>query len=289
MEDLGIKDKLSDFGTLTKEFEKVLSWLDKLGVNTKIGRIAAYKLYLEVLIDNPKNESIPPIKRANIQREIFELVWIYQNYLDEKSESLKKHVKKTLKGVMAVNIEKVKDHSPRNFLFELRVAAYFKKYGFDINLDTDCDLIATKNKDRFYIECKRLNSSDKIEKRIKEAERQLNKRFNSIDEKYNNYGLIWIDLSFILTNYSGFYSTHYRRTGQIAARYDLLNLTMNNLPRIKYNKRIIGLISQNIYPGISAIPKGRFTGSTVNIFPTTNNPLKRRKLRKTMKVLLENN
>ena len=192
MEEIGIKDKLSDFETLVKEFYKVLKWLEELGINTNVGRIAAYRLYLEVLIDDPKNEIITPIKRANIHREIFELVWIYQNFLDEESESLKSHVKKTLKGVMAVNIDKVKDHSPRNFLFELRVAAYFKKYGFLIDLSTDCDLIATRNKDRFYVECKRLSSVDKIGKRIKEAEKQLRGRLETTDNDYKNFGLIWL-------------------------------------------------------------------------------------------------
>ncbi|WP_313807825.1 hypothetical protein [Flavobacterium sp.] len=287
MEELGKRDELSEITNLIETFEKVLEWLEKLGIRTDIGRIAAYRQYFSELIDVPKNETILTIHRANISRELFELVWIYQNFLDYDSEKIINHVKKTLKGVVAINLEKANDQSSRNYLFELRAASYFIKAGYKIDLDSDCDLIAYNDKEKIYVECKRLSSKDKITERIKEASKQLDKRLSQ-DSSKNTYGIIWIDLSFVQMNYTGFYSAYFRRTCQFAARTDLMILTSQNIPNIDFNKRIIGLVSQTLYPGISEIPKGYYTGSTISLKPLNKSFFKRRKFKNIMDNLLKN-
>ena len=88
MQELGTRDELSGLSNLIETFEKVLEWLEKLEIRTDIGRIVAYCHYFNELMDDPKNESVLTIHRANISRELFELVWIYQNFLDYDSEKI---------------------------------------------------------------------------------------------------------------------------------------------------------------------------------------------------------
>ena len=286
MSEIGKKDKLSELENLNETFQNVIKWMNHLGIKTNVGRIHIYKIYIDKLIDDPKNESIPTIERANISREIFELVWIYQNFLNYDSKEIINHVKKTLKGVVSINLQNSKEQASRNYLFELRAASYFINAGYKIDLTTECDLIAKKGNIKIYVECKRLSSLDKITERIKEASKQLDKRLKD-DEEKNVFGIIWIDLSFVQINYTGFYSAYLRSSCQIAARMDLRNLTLQNLPNIIYNKNVIGLISQTLYPGVSAIPNGSFTGSTISFLPLNKNIFKIFRFKKIMKELLK--
>ena len=255
MNEIGKRNKLSDLENLTQEFNNVLSWFKELNIRTDVGRIAAYQHYFINLVDNPANESIPSITRANVHRELFELIWIYKNFVGQKSDKIRDYVKKTLKGVVASNLDYSKDQSSRNYLFELRVASYFLNAGYEINLDTDCDLVAFKNNEKYFVECKRLTSYGKIGERIKEASKQLEKRLSD-DPSKKKYAIIWVDLSFIQCNYTGFYSSYYRKTSQAAARLDLRILQQKTLPKLKSNKKIIGIVLQTLYPGISEEPRG---------------------------------
>lgn len=286
MEELGKRDRLSEKEYLVQTFEKVLEWFEKLGLRTDVGRVAAYKEYFKYLDAPPKDEIIPPIRRANVSRELFELIWIYESFVNYDSPKIKNHVKATLKGVIASNLDETNNHSSRNYLFELRAASYFIKAGYEIDLSTECDLIATKGNYKYYVECKRMSSKDKISHRIKEAAKQLNKRLTPNLNKYS-FGIIWIDLSFIQMNYTGFYSTYYRRTCQIAARFDLAHLVQENIPIMNYNKKIIGLMGQTLYPAITEVPKGIFTGSTLSLMPLSKNIFKKKQFKKITKELLK--
>lgn len=285
MSEIGYRDRLSNLEDLIHEFNNVLDWFKELNIKTDVGRIAVYQQYFNNLVDNPVNESIPSIVRANLHRELFELIWIYKNFVGEKSDKIKDYLKKTLKGVVASNLDSTKDQSSRNYLFELRVASYFLNSGYEINLDTDCDLVAIKSKEKYFVECKRITSYDKIGERIKEAFKQLEKRLES-DTTSKKYGIIWIDISFVQCNYTGFYSSYYRMTAQAAARLDLRFLQKETLPKLKTSKRIIGIVYQTIYPGISEEPRGMYTGSTISYKSISSNFFFRRRFVKTFENLM---
>lgn len=287
MSEIGYRDRLSNLNDLIQEFNNVLNWFKELNIRTDIGRIAAYQHYFTNLVDDPINESVPSITRANIHRELFELIWIYKNFVGEKSDKIRDYVKKTLKGVVASNLDSTKDQSSRNYLFELRVASYFLNCGYEINLDTDCDLIAIKNDEKFFVECKRITSYDKIGERIKEAFKQLEKRLES-DNSDKKYAIIWIDISFVQCNYTGFYSSYYRMTAQAAARLDLKILQEETVPKLKSNKRIMGIVYQTLYPGVSEVPRGMYTGSTISYKSITSSCFFRRKFVKTFEFLMQN-
>lgn len=78
----------------------------------------------------------------------------------------------------------------RDFMYELLIAAYFKSKGFRIEFNDMADVVAFKNSDTLYIECKRLTSPNSLEKNLKKAEKQLASRTDK-----NAYGLVFIDIA----------------------------------------------------------------------------------------------
>ena len=78
--------------------------------------------------------------------------------------------------------------------------------GFEIDLNSKCDIVAFLGSTKFSIECKRLQSQKQIPNRAKDAYRQLIKRY-SIDKALNVFGMIFLNISKALNpNFFDIYS-----------------------------------------------------------------------------------
>src|SRR5262249_22223281 len=82
----------------------------------------------------------------------------------------------------------------RNLLFELVVAGLLKRAGLPIRLDGDEDISFEFRNTSFFVECKRIHSTAKIQKNIDDAGEQIGKRCD-IAEAPKTRGIIAIDVS----------------------------------------------------------------------------------------------
>lgn len=89
-----------------------------------------------------------------------------------------------------------KPHSsqPRNYLFELSVAATFKTHGFSVKVGEDADVIFNFQNHRVFVECKRLFSEESFERNIVKASSQLLYRYQSFGLPVNIIGQIPIGI-----------------------------------------------------------------------------------------------
>ncbi|KPX17524.1 Uncharacterized protein ALO71_02117 [Pseudomonas amygdali pv. dendropanacis] len=207
---LSIDDRFSDLESLT-------SFLNGRGIETKNTRIDRYQRYLKIASDQGL-ESIDPkniFKNVTDGRFQHSLDW-YLYVLREVDELA--HILKGLKVHVPVGVDERlrkivggsdfaaldKNSESRNIQFELRIASYFCLAGFIVRLDTETDIIASKGRQHFYIECKRISNSKQLEENLLKAKRQILARVpkkKRILHKY--YGVIAVDVTRVAYTHNG--------------------------------------------------------------------------------------
>ncbi|AVB13539.1 MULTISPECIES: hypothetical protein [Pseudomonas syringae group] len=207
---LSIDDRFSDLESLT-------SFLNGRGIETKNTRIDRYQRYLKIASDQGL-ESIDPkniFKNVTDGRFQHGLDW-YLYVLREVDELA--HILKGLKVHVPVGVDERlrkivggsdfaaldKNSESRNIQFELRIASYFCLAGFIVRLDTETDIIASKGRQHFYIECKRISNSKQLEENLLKAKRQILARVpkkKRILHKY--YGVIAVDVTRVAYTHNG--------------------------------------------------------------------------------------
>ncbi|MFS1431047.1 hypothetical protein LMH73_029105 [Vibrio splendidus] len=135
----------------------------------------------------------------SIMYDVLELLSIYNGLNSLSDENLVE----TLQVMVGGRVRKgllVGDERARNFEFELKIISHYNRPGFNLDLSTNTDLIVENYQGtRVLIECKRLTSSKKLEKRIKEASKQLNKKYKSHG---GTKGIIYLDVTNLInTNF----------------------------------------------------------------------------------------
>jgi hypothetical protein len=160
------------------ELNEFCLWLHDLGIDTSKTRIPKYIKF----IDNfPDLESFNPDKDDEswdlfnkslyVLREIHELIWIYNSLKMKLHKGGIAHLKFIVGGNEFAKDDT--DTTARNYQLELRIASYFLRAEYNVDLDQVTDIVATTKNDKFLVECKRLSSPKKVNLRIKEAAKQL--------------------------------------------------------------------------------------------------------------------
>jgi hypothetical protein len=105
-----------------------------------------------------------------------------------------------VRGPAASSGEKTvgKSHQPRDFGFELLIASLFVQAGFGVDLDQVTDVIATKDRQSFFAECKRPRRENSLSSAIKSAASQLTNRLDSGSNRLSDFGLIAVAVDLIL-------------------------------------------------------------------------------------------
>ena len=83
----------------------------------------------------------------------------------------------------------------RNTSFELVMSARFALAEYDIHFDRECDLVITHAPNLLFVESKRIYSPERIEGNVREAFKQLHRRYAAADPKMQKRGLIAISIS----------------------------------------------------------------------------------------------
>lgn len=115
---------------------------------------------------------------VNAAHEAAEIIRIHEGLQRVNDLTLTSRLRDALSGHELFVLDS-DDRSGRDFTFELAVAAKFARRGYEINFGADADVEAVVMGTEVYVECKRLKSANKIQRRVKEGLKQLSRRYDS--------------------------------------------------------------------------------------------------------------
>jgi hypothetical protein len=172
-----------------------------------LGMIANLRALEEASRERRTEQLFAPNDTASADRRMQELVWslvegqqlaqIYDaisNY--DSPEVLTKQLLKALRGPLnPVDEIDSATNEGRNTLFELLLAAYFRRAGADITIGEKADLRVDYGGARVYVECKRPLRAKSIPTNVRKARQQLRERLDTDREAKEVGGLVAISIS----------------------------------------------------------------------------------------------
>ena len=255
------------YGKTVEAFERVTSFLKKTGVRPDNARLLAYREFLRD-IKNLEPAKTDTLNATRLWREVHEIIFVIEIFIHNNITPPAELVVRSFNGKP---LEEYSQTEGRNFFLELRASIYFIAAGYSVMLDQQCDIVATKGKDRIFVECKRLYSEGKARDRVNECHAQLDKRLAEADGTYRNHGLAWIDPSPAMQKHYFVYTAYSELGGRLAARTDLKVFWSDHVNTVPlHDKRILAVVLQMVWPGwIAGV--GIRTGFTSLIIPGTHN------------------
>ena len=190
----------------TEKFSSALSWISGLAKVSISSRFYTYqKIWKELIAsaDLPNGGISPEQFRRFAEKfgekslrgailETDELIDIYEAFHNDSSVIPSSILEKVVNGRVSETEEesdKPVTAQPRNFLFELTVAAKFKSLGFHIKLNEDADVVFNFRNYKVFIECKRLFGENSFESNFRKVCDQLTKRYEQFGLPKNLLGI----------------------------------------------------------------------------------------------------
>lgn len=190
-----------------EQLSRALDWFSSAGISVFDTRIQKYQADLQNIIQllevNDKDTLSGPEFFANAVNSIYEANQIISvhNGLREfvASPELKRKLNLFVKGPHFAQAEDIEHGTnlPRDIAFELTMAAYFNKAGFEIDFHSTADLRAVLDSRVFFLECKRPRKPTSVRASIKAAESQLFERYKTIDSS-SVFGIIALSIDMIV-------------------------------------------------------------------------------------------
>ena len=204
-----MKISSTSYTSIAQDYNEAMQWMEGIGVILGAGRTKHYLKVIDYWKDHYKIASEEQAKNAlpefvNSMCEISSFIHIYKKLKDEpKSEliGIREKLQKGVNGPIESATETSKSTTARNFIFEATTAARFHnpKNGLSSMLNAESDSGIYFEKNKIWVECKRITTIKKIEKNIRKASDQLERILhNKIGAK--NKGLVAIDVSKILNS-----------------------------------------------------------------------------------------
>lgn len=183
----------------------------EVGVAVHGTRLRVYQSFLEKIVsgcepakldlDKLDGVSGHPMEQTNelehllyVYREVHELNWIEGGLQESLPVGIEISLKLIAGGRPFSTVDK--DRSARNTQFELRIASYFCRAHYSVDLSTLTDIVASPGRVLYFTECKRIASAAQLRKRLKDASKQLKARMN-VNTLFSKkqYGLIALDVT----------------------------------------------------------------------------------------------
>lgn len=258
---LGWREAFGDAESLYKDFTAIKEWLIAQGIDPTKGRFADYVKFIASW-KNSDEKKFFTAETATYFREIHELLWAYREFLLNQSDLTAELIRKTLQS-KALPSQKPGSEEGRNYLLQLRAAAYFLRCDFEVSVNSDADIVARRGETTYYVECKRLYSMKQISKRMNDLHDQLCARIKQHPCQGEVYGIAWIDPTPIIVGKIGLYSAFSTLGAQMAVRVDL-NIFADLCPLdiLKTERRILAVILQTIWPCATVVPDRMIVGFT---------------------------
>jgi hypothetical protein len=247
----------TDSHTPIENLEKIQSYavrLEDMGLKTAGTRISTYiKEYKTVFIR--KQSTDPEERRRQLTaytfagREIHELSWILDVMCDSPPPGFLEIMDQVLGGNPLARDDSNELNS-RDFQFELRIASYFIRVGYKVDLSQQTDIIARKDGLTFFVECKRIKSQRQVERRIKKAFKQLRLPLTSGVSKSHQFGVVALDISKILHPHLGLSTSDSDSTFAYGVREQISNFRDEYAEVIETNRhpKIIEVWLQVVCP-----------------------------------------
>ena len=173
-----------DFSYHLSDLIEINNFIESRGIKTKNTRIDRYIRYYDDLVNKREiNESVIFKNSANgpfqhsldwqlyLLRETHELMWILKGLRKYEPKGIDDKLKIIISGSDFAVLDG--NSLSRNTQFELRIASYFCQAGFEVDMSTETDIIASSKEFTYYIECKRVGSLKTLMQRIDEAKNQI--------------------------------------------------------------------------------------------------------------------
>jgi hypothetical protein len=207
--------------SLVDELDAMAGWLGERGIDASRGRFGAYRNFLRELPLDESWSAGPTLDRfVFVRREVTELLWIYNGLrLFEPPGAL--GLLQDALGGSATAAEDAQNRHARNVQFELRIAVYFVKAGFQVDMSTPSDVVVSVDQVDVLVECKRLRSHNQVARRMKKAARQLRLGYGRSGLR-RRYGLVALDVSQVIHPRQGLASANSRNDGRDGIRAQLL-------------------------------------------------------------------
>lgn len=188
----------SDFST---NYSKAYDWFNSFGLEASATRLGKYKKHIDEL---SKLYEAGELSTADFQTtfsdyieaisEVFELLRVYSGLSTIQENELKSYIKVVLSGKCGRPAPNQFDPA-RDIAFELLIISLFRRAGFDVNFNGDADLVAWGEGQELFVECKRLKSKKQTKTRIKQALKQLHKRYKTSKAPTLTRGLVCLSIS----------------------------------------------------------------------------------------------
>ena len=187
--------------------------VESLGINVSGTRIARYQRYYEALVEGTDDEekifqgisgkkfNNPLDMQLYVLREVHEIMWILKGLRKHLPKGVEEKLKQVVGGRDFAALDK--DSLSRNTQFELRIASYFCQAGYSVDMSSLTDVVATHDRTTFFVECKRVTSFGALNKRLKEARKQLRTRIKRSTILPHKFGVIAIDVTKVAFTYNG--------------------------------------------------------------------------------------
>lgn len=216
--------KLTYSSYFMNRLDEVLKWLESKKLKAHLSRYSRYKSYIDDFYKNSNPNDLSDLKQKfnklnDAVQECIQIVQVYDEFKNENSCGFNDRLQKIISGTDFYNPKKKSDQ-PRDFLYELLVASWFKKWGYNIDFDQITDVVAKKDSVTVYVECKRIKSINGLEENIRKACKQLSK----VNDTTEHYGLIFIDIYYCVADRI----RDYEYSSILAMRNELNNVLENN-------------------------------------------------------------
>lgn len=174
-------------------------WLQRLGIYHGQTRLGNYERAIRLFVNARDRSAIlrddlPAINNAIY--EAYELIDIFEALAGKYDKAIEKHLRLFSAGPAYGSAERTNSSSnkARNVAFELAVMGLLVRAGLPLDFTTLADATAKFENKTLLFECKRPQSLQAVERRIKESLDQLKTRINGV-QKVRHRGLVALDIT----------------------------------------------------------------------------------------------
>ena len=175
------------FVAASSKLDQACAWLETQGIRCSPSRIGSYKRLFASLARHQLANSVRDfyeeyslVEFVNAAHEVAEIVRIYEGLSTVVDANMASRLREVAKGQVLYALDDA-DRSGRDFALELSIAAKFVRAGNLVEFGDAADVRVKRGDFVFFLECKRLKSSGKVTKRIKEGLNQLQSRYQSAE------------------------------------------------------------------------------------------------------------
>ncbi|HMO52671.1 MAG TPA: hypothetical protein PKE26_15925 [Kiritimatiellia bacterium] len=191
----------SSHSDIAKAYLVACKWFEQFGFNLAVTRLRRYSAVVDELAAHYECGTLKSAtfehslsQQANAYGEISEILRIHQGLASLYESELRDRLRKVLSG--KEGRPSPSDFDPaRDTAFELLVASRLLAAGYTIDFSNDADLVLNVSDTTLFVECKRLKSLNKLQKRIGKGLKQLNIRYANSTDPDTSRGLLALSIS----------------------------------------------------------------------------------------------